>query len=60
MQPSSVTPWVNLTNAKPYIDELYITQELTRDEYFFRVYAENLLTSVWESINFSELFKSGK
>ena len=56
--PSSATPWIKLTNAKPYIDELYIVQELTREEYFFRIYAENLLSTVWESINFSDLFKS--
>jgi hypothetical protein len=54
-QPSSKTPWINLTNAKPYIDELYIVQELTREEYFFRIYAENLLSTVWESINFANL-----
>jgi hypothetical protein len=56
--PSSSRPWINLTNAKPYIDEIYITQELTREEYFFRIYAENLLSTVWESINFAELFNS--
>jgi len=56
--PSSVTPWVSLTNAKPYIDELYIVQELSREEYFFRIYAENLLSTVWESINFAELLKA--
>ena len=55
LTPSSVTPWIKLTNAKPYIDELYIVQELTREEYFFRVYAENLLSTVWESINFADL-----
>ena len=53
-----MTPWVSLTNAKPYIDELYIVQELSREEYFFRIYAENLLSTVWESINFAELLKA--
>jgi len=55
-QPSLATPWINLTNAKPYIDELYIVQELSREELFFRVFAENLLSTVWESINYAELF----
>ena len=55
LSPSANTPWISLTNAKPYIDELYIIQELKREEYFFRVYAEDLLSTVWESINFSDL-----
>ena len=53
--PSSVRPWIQLTNEKPYIDDLYITQELAREEYFFHIYAENLLSTVWESINFNDL-----
>ena len=55
-QPSFSTPWINLTNAKPYIDELYIVQELSREELFLRIFAENLLSTVWESINYAELF----
>jgi titin len=55
LTPSSSTPWVKLTNARPYISDLYIEQELTREEYFFRIYAENLLSTVWESINFADL-----
>lgn len=57
-QPTASHPWSESTNAKPYIDELYITQDLSREEYFFRIYAENLLTTVWESINFAELLQA--
>lgn len=58
MGPSSSTPWVKMTTVKPYIDDLYIVQELIREEYFFRIFAENLLSTVWESINFADLAKS--
>lgn len=58
MAPSSNTPWIQLTTAKPYINDIYIVQELTREEYFFRIFAENLLSTVWESINFADLAKS--
>ena len=58
MAPSSITPWIQLTTAKPYINDIYIVQELTREEYFFRIFAENLLSTVWESINFADLAKS--
>jgi len=60
LQPSASHPWSELTNAKPYIDELYITQDLSREEYFFRIYAENLLSTVWESINFADLLKASE
>jgi hypothetical protein len=54
-QPSVYSPWSNLTNAKPYIDDLYIRQELEREDIYFRIYADKLLASVWESIDFSDL-----
>ena len=54
-QPSSYKPWSSLTNSKPYIDDLYIRQELEREDYYFRIYADKLLASVWESIDFSDL-----
>ena len=47
--------WYTHAYAKPYIDDLYIRQELEREDYYFRIYADKLLSSVWESIDFSDL-----
>ena len=57
-QPTGGHPWSESTNAKPYIDELSSTRGLSRGEYFFRIYGENPLTTVWESINFAELLQA--
>ncbi|KAH9498302.1 hypothetical protein Btru_006487 [Bulinus truncatus] len=46
--------WFNEASLQPYID-VYMTQNLSRFEYFYRVYADNPLSSVWDTIDLSSI-----
>ncbi|KAK7113116.1 hypothetical protein V1264_012463 [Littorina saxatilis] len=46
--------WFKEANLEPFID-VYLTQNIMRYEYFFRVYADNPLSCVWDSIDLSSI-----
>jgi len=46
-------PWTNSINAKPYIEDVYVVHDFSREEIFYNYRAENSSTSVWHTINFA-------
>ena len=40
-------------NAKPYIEDVYVVHDFSREEIFYNYRAENSSTSVWHTINFA-------